>query len=118
MSGKPSARPGFDAVIGNPPWEMVRGDRGTSVHRAVAAFARASGVYSWQGDGHANLYQFFLERALRLVRPGGRLGIVLPSGFAHDHGCAHLRWALLDHHTVDTFVIVENRDGCFRSIAA
>ena len=112
-SGRPSARPGFDAVIGNPPWEMVRGDRGASVHRAVAAFARRSGVYSWQGEGHANLYQIFLERALRLVRAGGRIGIVLPSGFAHDHGCAHLRRALLDHYAVDTFVIVENRDGVF-----
>ena len=111
--GKSSERPGFDAVIGNPPWEMLRGDRGTSTDGAVTAFTRGSGVYGWQSGGHANLYQLFLERALRLVRQGGRIAVVLPSGFAHDHGCANLRRALLDRHAIDTFVTIENRNGIF-----
>jgi hypothetical protein len=70
-------------------------------------------VYAWQGNGHANLYQLFLERAVTLTRRGGRIGIVLPSGFAIDHGCAHLRRTVLDSTTIDTFVSVENRDGLF-----
>src|SRR5262245_13241039 len=111
--GKPSAQPGFDAVIGNPPWDMLRGDRGRDGDAALTAFTRRSGVYSWQGEGHANLYQLFLERAMRLLRPGGRLAVVLPSGFACDHGCATLRRTLLDRHVVDTFVTVENRDAIF-----
>lgn len=112
--GGPSSSPGFDAVIGNPPWEMLRGDRGTS-HDAAAltAFTRESGTYRLQSDGHANLYQLFAERALSLVRKGGRLGLVLPSGFAIDHGCAALRRAVLDSTGVDTFVSIENRDGLF-----
>ena len=114
LDGRPAAQPGFDAVIGNPPWEMLRGDRGTADDAAaLTAFTRASGVYSWQSDGHANLYQLFLERALSLVRSGGRLAMVLPSGFAIDHGCATLRRALLDRTAVDTFVSIENRDGLF-----
>ncbi len=111
--GRPSARPGFDAVIGNPPWDMLRRDRGRNSGATLAAFTRESGVYCWQGEGHANLYQLFLERAMRLVRAGGRIAVVLPSGFAHDHGCANLRRALLDRHEVDTFVTCENRDGIF-----
>ncbi len=114
MDGRPSATPGFDAVIGNPPWEMLRGQRaGAHDAAALTAFARSSGVYAWQGDGHANLYQLFLERALTLVRTGGRLAVVLPGGFALDHGCAALRRALLDRTAVDTFVSVENREGLF-----
>ena len=111
--GTASARPGFDAVIGNPPWDMLRGDRGTPADGALATFSRQSGVYSWQGDGHVNLYQIFLERALQLARPDGRIGIVLPSGFAQDHGCARLRRALLDRYELDTFVTIDNRDAIF-----
>jgi hypothetical protein len=112
--GVPLASPGFDAVIGNPPWEMLRGDRaGCDDAGALTAFARESGVYRFQSNGHANLYQLFTERVLGLVRKGGRVGLVLPSGIATDHGCAALRRAVFDSTSVDTFVTIENRDGVF-----
>jgi len=119
--GRALASPGFDAVVGNPPWEMLRGDRGSAAARSAAgesgarltAFSRHSGVYRHQGDGHANLYQLFVERALDLTRRGGRTGLVLPSGFGSDHGCTALRRRVLDASAVDTFVSVENRDGLF-----
>ncbi len=104
--------PGFDAVIGNPPWEMLRGAR-AGEGTGLTEFARASGIYALQGDGHANLFQLFLERALMLVRQGGRMGVVLPSGFATDHGCAALRRHLLNRTQIDTFISIENRDGLF-----
>ncbi len=112
--GRPSTAAGFDAVIGNPPWEMLRGERrdaGDST--ALTSFTRTSGIYAWQGHGHANLYQLFFERAISLARTGGRIAMVLPSGFAVDHGCAPLRRALLARADVDTFVSVENREGLF-----
>ena len=119
--GRPLAAAGFDAVIGNPPWEMLRGDCGPAAARSAAveaaarvtAFSRRSGTYRHQGDGHANLFQLFVERALGLARRGGRIGLVLPSGFASDHGCARLRRLVLDRSRIDTFVSVENRDGLF-----
>lgn len=104
---------GFDAVIGNPPWEVLRGHPDLSGDTALTAFSRRSGAYRWQGEGHANLYQMFLERGLSLTRPGGRIALVLPSGFAVDHGCARLRAALMDRTSIDTFVTVENRDALF-----
>jgi Eco57I restriction-modification methylase len=120
-TGQPLTMAGFDAIIGNPPWEMLRGDNGDAKARADArssgtqltAFARGSGAYRLQGDGHANLYQLFLERALTLLRRNGRLGFVLPSGFAIDRGSAPLRQAMFDDLSVDALVSVENRDGVF-----
>jgi hypothetical protein len=120
-SGGPLASAGFDAIIGNPPWEMLRGDRGNGDARVtartaagkLAAFARGSGVYTAQGVGHVNLYQLFLERALALIRHGGRLGLVLPSGLMTDRGAAPLRRALMDRTQIDSVVSVENRDGMF-----
>jgi hypothetical protein len=119
--GEPLAAPGFDAIVGNPPWEMVRGDTGDGTARAEAAragsaltrFARDSGIYHAQGDGHANLYQMFVERALMLLRAGGRFGVVVPSGLASDHGCAALRRHVLRSSNIDSFVVVENREALF-----
>jgi hypothetical protein len=110
---------GFDVVVANPPWKTLRGDAGGSAVEAgdsgsrLTAFARASGVYRLQRDGHVNLYQLFFERALSLVRPGGRIGIVLPSGFASDHGCGALRRHAFNCCDIDTFTSLENRDGVF-----
>ncbi len=113
--------PGFDAVIGNPPWDMVRADSGGADERARARpdssalvrFARSSGLYDAAVDGHANRYQLFLERALDLTKPGGRVGLVLPGGLALDHGSARLRRRLFTRADVDAIVGLDNRDGVF-----
>jgi hypothetical protein len=121
LRGNRLAAPGFDAVIGNPPWDMIRADSGAVPERsrarldanAVVRFTRDAGVYAAQSDGHANRYQLFLERALRLTRRGGRLGLVLPSGVMSDHGSARLRHLLLSQCGVDAIVGFDNRAGVF-----
>lgn len=120
-AGRTLSQPGFDAIVGNPPWEMLRGDSGEASARESArssgakltAFARGAGAYRLQGDGHINLYQLFLERSLVLLRASGRLGLVLPWGFGIDRGSAALRQAMFDAMRVDALVSVENRDGVF-----
>ncbi|HXW08602.1 MAG TPA: N-6 DNA methylase [Vicinamibacterales bacterium] len=115
-AGQPLAAPGFDAVIGNPPWEMLRAERSAGPRpsdRMLVEFARTSGIYRAQGTGHGNLYQLFLERCLQLVRHGGRLGLVLPSSFAVDAGSAALRRAVLERTSVDALIGIENRGGVF-----
>lgn len=112
---------GFDAVIGNPPWDMVRGDSGTAAARAerrsaarhLVAFARHAGVYRVESRAHTNLYHLFVERALQIVRPGGRLGLVVPGGLASDTGSAPLRRFLFDHAAVDSLASLDNRQAIF-----
>jgi len=120
-SGRLKPDGGFDAVLGNPPWDMMRADTGTSADRAEARgrttaalrFYRASQAYPLQGDGHANRYQLFLERALRLTKPSGRIGMILPSGIATDHGSAALRTHLFDRTAIDTWIGFDNRRRIF-----
>ena len=112
---------GFDAVIGNPPWDMVRGDSGDQTSRVarrtgarhLIRFTRGSGIYAVDGRSHVNRYQLFVERALQLVRRGGRVGMVLPGGVASDAGSASLRRHLFDTAAVDTIVGLDNRKGIF-----
>ena len=77
---------GFDVVLGNPPWDVLHETEGRESERRLTAYARGSGQYGLQGAGHANLYQLFFERGLRLLKPGGRCALILPSGFATDQG--------------------------------
>jgi hypothetical protein len=104
------ARPGagFDVVIANPPWEVLRRD-----NRALVRFIRESGHFPSCDHGHMNLYQPFVDRALSLARRGGRVGLVLPWGLATDDGAATLRSRLLDRADTHTLVGFDNADGVF-----
>jgi Eco57I restriction-modification methylase len=120
-SGNRRPLAGFDAVIGNPPWDMIRADAGSTDTRQHARvsntpllrFTRDAGVYVTQSGGHVNRYQLFVERAMALTRHGGRIGLVLPSGLATDQGSAPLRRRLIDECDVDTLVGLDNRRGVF-----
>ena len=112
---------GFDAVLGNPPWDMLRGDSGAGKARddrrrlaqCATAFVRGSGVYVVEPGAHTNRYQLFVERSLQLLRPGGRLGLVLPSGIFSDTSSAALRRHLFEHARVDSIIGLDNRAGIF-----
>jgi hypothetical protein len=119
--GNRLADAGFDAVLGNPPWDMVRGDSGLDFirgHRRADArhlvdFVRGSGIYLADARAHVNRFQLFAERALQLARRGGRIGLVLPSGVVSDTGSAPLRAQLFDRADVDSIVGLDNRNGIF-----
>ena len=120
-TGEPREPAGFDAVIGNPPWEMLRrdaaADRPSSQPERTSddtlAFLRQSGLYPACDRGHINVYQPFLERSLGIARAGGRVGLVLPWGLASDEGAASLRARLLDRGAIDSIVGFDNREGIF-----
>lgn len=68
--------PGFDAVIGNPPY--VRIYRGQLSEEDVQFFQRRFHAAHMKFD----LYVLFLELGIGLLRRGGRLGFIVPDKFA------------------------------------
>lgn len=110
---------GFDAVIGNPPWDMVRADGPTHRHDArthtasLVRFVRESGTFEATPDGQVNRYQLFVDRALAITKPGGRLGLVLPSGAMADAGSAPLRQMLFSRARIERIVGFDNTAGTF-----
>ena len=119
---------GFDAIIGNPPWDRIKlqevewfATRSSKLALAPTAAARRRGIkqlrdqddplasefdaaklradrlgqlirgsghYPLLGGGDINLYSLFVERAMRLVKPDGIVGLLTPSGIYADKTAA------------------------------
>ena len=54
----------------------------------AARVARTCGAYPLLSGGDVNIYSLFVERALRLVRYDGIVGLLTPSGIAADKGAS------------------------------
>lgn len=139
---RPTPTGGFDAVIGNPPWDRIKMqevewfaarvpaiamaqrasdrkrmigalrkagdavaaayDEAASTAEAAAAVAAGSSPFASRAEqravpardypllsgGDANVYALFVERAARLARAEGIVGLLVPSGIAADKGAA------------------------------
>lgn len=81
----------FDAVLTNPPWETLQS--GPDAKARVAALRPR---FHHQGRGKLYTYRLFVERALQLLRPGGRLGLIVPASLWFDRDAEPLRRLLLD----------------------
>jgi hypothetical protein len=99
---------------------IVRGGANSELHdRWRRARARSSGfadrahAFQHQGSADLNLYKLFLEQAHVLLRVGGRLGFIVPSGLYSDHGTGDLRRLFLDRCRWEWLFGFENRDGIF-----
>ncbi|WP_374389436.1 Eco57I restriction-modification methylase domain-containing protein [Sandaracinobacter sp.] len=115
---------GFDAIVGNPPWDRFEFEEvpwfeardktialapsgakrkaaikalkdadsslWTDYQKALGRMAMATRVakgkliYCRLNNGKLNLYKLFVERAHSLVKPGGMVGLLTPSGIASD----------------------------------
>lgn len=80
--GTPLADGGFDAVIGNPPY--VRQER---IQPYKDFFAAAFETYS----GTADLYLYFYEQALKLVKTSRRVGFITSGTFMNSNSAAPFR---------------------------
>ncbi|MHC4447112.1 MAG: Eco57I restriction-modification methylase domain-containing protein [Planctomycetota bacterium] len=65
------------------------------------------------GSADINLYKAFMESAYALLRDGGRLGLICPSGLYSDQGSRALRELLLRRCRWEWLFGFENRDGIF-----
>ena len=101
-------------------FSVVRGNRNTELHdRWRRARARSSGFgdpahpFRHQGSADLNLYKLFLEAAHALLRHGGRLGFVVPSGLYSDNGTGALRRLFIERCRWEWLFGIENREVIF-----
>ena len=149
---------GFDAIIGNPPWDRIKlqevewfATRSPELALAPTAAARrrgikqlrdegdplasefdaaklradrlgqlirASGHYPLLGGGDINLYSLFVERAMRLIKPDGIVGLLTPSGIYADKTAARFFKTVSTSGRVGGLFDFENRKIFFPDVHA
>ena len=71
---------GFDAVFGNPPYIRIQNMAKYSPEE-VAFFQHPDSPYSTAEHNNFDKYLLFIERAVRLTRDTGRVGMIVPHKF-------------------------------------
>ena len=90
------AEAGFDAIIGNPPYDVLSERETGRDLSAFKAFIEHEPLYTPSRRGKNNLYKLFICRAVDLLAEGGRFGFIVPMALLGDDQSADLRRAMLD----------------------
>jgi Alw26I/Eco31I/Esp3I family type II restriction m6 adenine DNA methyltransferase len=129
---------GFDAVIGNPPWEKIKLSKhefltsngesrhyGSDTSHADASEYQSSKNKIWQYSrnlaakypeliqGEADLYIAFTELFYRLCKPGGQIAAILPGGLIRSQGTGLIRRKLLSDNSSISISILDNKARFF-----
>jgi adenine-specific DNA-methyltransferase len=108
-------RCGFDAVVANPPYEILSAkESGIEERRQEQAYIRQMFRTC---KGKINTYRLMLERGLTLLRKEGVLGFVVPATLLADSTAEKLRRMILDDTTVLKTVIIPEKARAFEGVA-
>lgn len=90
---------GFDAIIGNPPYDVLEKDRGKSSwpHEALRDYISKRQDYQPALGGKLNLFRFFLIYSLELIKKNGHFGMILPLALLADISCSDSRKFLMQN---------------------
>ncbi len=129
---------GFQVVIGNPPWEKLKLSRhehlvangidrhygadyeeegldelGEARRRMRAYVSEMASIYDREGRGETDLYRLFLVLGMRLLAPGGQIGMLVPAGLIRSQGTEPLRRDLLERAGALRISVFENKARFF-----
>jgi predicted RNA methylase len=129
---------GFDAVIGNPPWEKVKLSRheflksaGTQRHYGaqirgldeerfaarrdeIAAYSRRLlALYPDLGNGEPDLYIAFTDLFFDLCKGQGIVAALIPGGFIRSQGTQAMRQKIFEASQSVSLSIIDNRARFF-----
>ena len=98
-----AARHGFDIVIANPPYVVVKDPYMRELYK--------EGVY-----GRMNLYGLFIQRSLQLLKDGGQLQFINPRTLLTDRYFTNLRKVIRQKSELRGVVLIADRHNTFERV--
>jgi hypothetical protein len=93
---KPSGEQGFDAVVGNPPYDVLATEElGYDISQELAYY-RSTATYTPAFRGKTNLYKLFICRAISSMARGGALSFIVPMPLLGDDQAREVRRFILN----------------------
>jgi hypothetical protein len=89
-------------------WQKLRRER--------TGYVDPEHPFAFQGSADINTYKMFLEVAHHVLRPGGWLGFLVPSGIYSDKGAATLRLLFLSESRWTNLYAFQNERFVFDSV--
>ena len=110
--------PGFDVIIGNPPYDVLSELETKHTLSALRAFIDYEPSYrpTTEGKGKKNLYSLFICRSLSLLADGGYLGFITPMPILGDQQAIGIRRALIENGRFITIEAFPQKDNPKRRI--
>jgi hypothetical protein len=119
FASNPFGDPNQAAAAGDN-FSIVRGGSNETLHAAwrtarshARGFIDPAHPFRSQGGSDLNLYKLFVEQMVRLLRPGGGVGVILPASIYNDSGAGPLRRLLLTQCDLQWLFSFENRAKIF-----
>ena len=115
---KPKEEQGFDAVVGNPPYDVLATkELGWDVSRDLAYF-RVTADYFPAVRGKINLYKLFICRGMNLVCPAGGFAYITPMALLGDDQARGVRRLLLERTALTAVESFPQKDDSRRRVFA
>ncbi|SKA70914.1 Eco57I restriction-modification methylase domain-containing protein [Desulfobaculum bizertense] len=89
----------YDAIVGNPPYQTVERIKQFTPSEGPLYISQYKTAYK-----QYDKYYLFIERALSLLKPNGRLGYIIPSKFQFVGAAKKLRKMLAASHVITEIV--------------
>ncbi|MBP1744746.1 MAG: putative methyltransferase [Firmicutes bacterium] len=99
---------GFDCIVGNPPWVSLTRKQAKQLPEDRLAYYRSN----YSGNSYLpNLYEYFLQRSLELVRDGGSVGFLIPDRFAKNKQFVGYRRKILSEYNLRALMFGISMEG-------
>jgi hypothetical protein len=96
-------RGGFDVIVGNPPYIRIQNMVAYSP-REAEYYQNVASPYVTARQDNFDKYSLFIERFLKLLRPNGRCGTIVPHKFMITQAGESLRTLLAADQIIETIV--------------